>query len=211
MERALQPSSTNWLAVVELVQKHSSRAARVSVEPNGYTALHYAAMQGRAEYASLLCARGAIVDALDEDGYTPLHHCGLGRNRNFPGTARVLLNAGADVHAKDRYGETALHIVSCFGHYAMAEVLIAEGGADVNCKNPGTGQTPLHWSCVFGHQPMAQLLLSRGANINAETNSGETAVYVASWRGHDEFCSWLESVQVPTLRPSEIAGTSGID
>lgn len=195
MELALQARPTDWLSVIKLTQRHGSRAARVSIEPNGYTALHLAAMQDRAEYASLLCARGAIVDSRDDDGFTPLHHCGLGRYRNFPQTARVLLHAGADVHAVDSDGETALHIACCFGHLALAKVLVIDGGADVNSRNLETGQTPLHWSCVFANKPVAQLLILSGADIHAETNSGETALYMANWRGHDEFYTWLRSIE----------------
>ena len=41
---------------------------------DGYTPLHWAAMDGHVETAALLLDRGADVDARDERGATPLHY-----------------------------------------------------------------------------------------------------------------------------------------
>lgn len=49
------------------------------------------------------------VNMVDEDGRTPLHHAVLNANHV---TFYELLSSGADVHAKDKAGKTALHVIS---------------------------------------------------------------------------------------------------
>jgi len=51
-----------------------------------------------------------------------------------------LLNSGADVNAKTRNGETALHSAAIQRHKEVLELLLANG-ADVNALN-GYGETP---------------------------------------------------------------------
>jgi ankyrin repeat protein len=198
---ALLARPADWHTVVVLVQRHGRLLTNLSLEPNSYTALHYAAMHDKPEYVALLCARGADPQATDADGFQPLHHCGLGRNRGFVRVADALLRAGADVDAVDGDGETLLHIACCFGHIALVHMLVEHGGADVNRKNTITGQTPLHWSSVFGYTAVAQLLIQAGADLQAETNTGETVRFMAAWRGHHDFVTWLDSVgEEPELR-----------
>ncbi|KAJ0425066.1 ankyrin repeat-containing domain protein [Aspergillus carlsbadensis] len=58
----------------------------------GETALHVAAERNQREIAGMLIDGGADVDAVDEDGLTPLH-----RVRWNAGMAEVLLDCGADI------------------------------------------------------------------------------------------------------------------
>lgn len=58
--------------------------------------------------AELLLANGAIIDARNGNGSTPLHSAS---ERDSHGVLQVLLEYGADVNAKDGEGQTALHQV----------------------------------------------------------------------------------------------------
>ncbi|KAK3249840.1 hypothetical protein CYMTET_40750 [Cymbomonas tetramitiformis] len=50
--------------------------------------------------------------------------------------------------------------------------LLAEG-ADVNCVNE-YGETPLHVSGIKGEMEVVNALLTAGANVNAQTHSGQS-------------------------------------
>ena len=72
-----------------------------------------------------------------------------------------LLDAGADVNAKDTWGRTALMKASLNGHKDIVQLLI-EAGADVNVKD-NDGRTALMCASLYGHKDIATLLRKHGA------------------------------------------------
>ena len=44
----------------------------------------------------------------------------------------------------------------------------------------GSGKTPLHYAARSGHKEVVELLLANGANVNAEDEYGDTALYCAA-------------------------------
>src|SRR5829696_3891150 len=75
----------------------------------------------------------------------------------------MLLNAGADINARDPEGRTILMLAAASGAFPVDVVkdLIARG-ADVNAKNPA-GETALTYAKRHGNSPMTQLLEKAGA------------------------------------------------
>jgi ankyrin repeat protein len=90
------------------------------------------------------------------------------------------LAAGADPNARDDMGATALMKAAA---YAPLECLtaLAERGALINGAD-STGATPLMWAT--GDPGKVRFLLARGANPNAITKSGSTALTSAVLRGN---------------------------
>jgi ankyrin repeat protein len=76
-------------------------------------------------------------------------------------TVRRLLERGADVHIRDRHGETALMKAARHGNYPVANLLI-EHGADIHAKD-ATGSTALSYAKSFGQKEMVELLKRHGA------------------------------------------------
>ena len=74
---------------------------------------------------------------------------------------RTLIQAGADVNAQNRSGETALMLAASDDHTAIIEALL-NAGADVNAQNCG-GTTVSMWAARLGHTETAALLRERGA------------------------------------------------
>jgi ankyrin repeat protein len=96
----------------------------------------------------------------------------------------ALLASGADVHATDRNGVTALHHAVRFRNPMAVRVLI-EHGADVNRACRKSGSTPLHRAVIptgapgtAGKQAEAReivaLLLAAGADPSLRNKHGKT-------------------------------------
>lgn len=99
--------------------------------------------------------------------------------RGFLKCVKFLINAGADVNAKDWYGLTPLHYVCSESSLACAMVLV-EANANVNAPT-NSGRTPLHYACKTSHRDGAdivQLLLAAGADATIKDKYGRLPIAV---------------------------------
>jgi ankyrin repeat protein len=92
---------------------------------------------------------------------------------------KELIRAGADVHAKNAYGATAMSEAAVVANPAVLEALLA-AGADADSPN-AEGQTALMVVARSGNVAAANLLIERGADVNArEARKGQTALMWAA-------------------------------
>jgi hypothetical protein len=77
-------------------------------------------------------------------------------------TVKALLDRGADVNARFRYGATALSYAADKGHVEVVKILL-ERGADVNVRDTFYQTTPLEWATSKGHAAIIKALLGKGA------------------------------------------------
>jgi ankyrin repeat protein len=152
--------SGDTFAVASLLNQHVDVNA---AEPDGTTALHWAARQDDVKLAEQLLAAGAKVDAANRYGVTPLY---LACENGSAAMIERLLKAGADANAVGTEGETPLMTVARTGNVEAAKVLLAHG-AKVNAKEPIHGQTPLMWAAAQSHPDMMRALIAGGADVNA--------------------------------------------
>jgi ankyrin repeat protein len=91
-------------------------------------------------------------------------------------TANVLIEAGADVNAKNKKGKTALmYAVQKLSNLEMVKLLI-EKGANVN-QSDNSGTTPLMVSISESEDyETLDLLIEKGADLNAKDKLGKTAL-----------------------------------
>ena len=97
---------------------------------------------------------------------------------------RLLLEKGADVHAKDTNAgdETALHEAAHYGHEAVVRLLL-EKGSDVDAKT-SFGWTALSAASRRGYEAVVRLLLEKRVDLEAKAIGGETALHKAAEGGH---------------------------
>lgn len=167
-------------------------------DAQGYTALQSAARQRKARLIPELIALKADVDATDSDGYTALHHAVL---RNTPDSVKALLENGADGDKKTATGFTPLALAILEDHYKSAIALV-EGGVPVDTPIGDAKLTPLmlasgkegnklhlgagkqrieRWNPRDpGVLEIARALIDKGANVNAVSDTGVTAVILAA-------------------------------
>lgn len=104
------------------------------------TPLHLACIRRRADIVAELLLHGADVEATSEvTKSTPLVDAAA---CEAEAVVRQLIDAGADVGARDIYGRTALHRASETLNHAIVKMLL-DAGADVDCKNGSGDQTLL--------------------------------------------------------------------
>jgi ankyrin repeat protein len=211
---------------IEAVKQHLAAGADVEVKggvKGGFfkgTPLHFAAWEGHKKIVELLIDKGAGVNAMAENGGTPLDwaiftnktkitdllrkHGGktgdwLNADKSIHKAARAghieavkqHIASGTDVNAKSEDGQTSLHFATIGGHKEIAELLIA-ASADMNAQDE-KGNTPLHFAVVFVHKEIVELLIARGANVNAKNDKGWTPLrFGANINDSDEVVDLLK-------------------
>ena len=107
-------------------------------------------------------------------------------------SSNLLIERGAEVDARDKFGWTPLHYASKYGHLEISRVLI-DHGADVNTRQRHH-VTPMHISVENGRLGVVKLLLERGADIHALDSYGQSPYQVSVAYGYREIAvSLLEN------------------
>jgi ankyrin repeat protein len=131
-------------------------------------------MKKRIIQINLIAALCLLASNLFAAGETALHNAAAEGN---VAEVRRLLDAGADIEARDKYGYTPLGRAAAYEKTAVVTLLLNRG-ADINAKN-NDGDTPLYTAAFSGACESTALLLNRGADINAKNNRGDTPLQVA--------------------------------
>jgi len=136
-------------------------AAVTRFSGDGWTPLHLASFFGHAEGVRLLLERGADPNAFSINGMrnTPLH-AGLAGPLGVDG-ARLLLQAGADVRARQHGGYVPMHSAANRGEVELVELLL-DRGADPDAA-ADDGRRPIDFARERGHAHVVAYLVARGA------------------------------------------------
>ena len=147
-------------------------------DADGNTPLHHAARSTDPAVAALLLDAGALLEALNHDGFSPLGiACAAGNWR----LARFLIERGAKAEPKE--GQPAL-LAAVVGDDDIAGVqLLLRHKARVDSR--GTGQrTALLLACGSGNAEIVGELLDAGADRNARDAEGLSPLLETARGGH---------------------------
>ena len=147
---------------------------------------------------------GGNVNMVNDEGDTPLHVAvGPAYEKIYDPerfeeveimpsvqSIKLLLDAGAQVNAKDRKGATPLYRAVLWGDTKILNLLLAHG-ADINIKAL-EGDTPLHVAAIHGASK-SKWLLEHGAEVNAKNKRGDTPLSLAQKYNHVEIINLLKS------------------
>ncbi|XP_066594349.1 ankyrin repeat and KH domain-containing protein 1 isoform X2 [Prorops nasuta] len=100
------------------------------------------------------------------------------------GTVRKLLTEGRSVHETTEEGESLLSLACSAGYYELAQVLLAMN-ANVEDRGVKGDCTPLMEAASAGHVDIVSLLIAHGADVNAQSTSGNTPLMYACAGGHE--------------------------
>lgn len=120
--------------------------------------------------------KGADIEAVNQ-GKTPLLKS---ENKHV---TRMLIERGADIHARDARGNTKLHLEvnKRNPEIEILELLVSKG-ADINAQNQDL-ETPLHRA---GSRMAVEFLLNHGANTEIKDYKGTTPLVRREMRGAED-------------------------
>jgi ankyrin repeat protein len=144
-------------------------------------ALISAIQAGNLEDAHQLLATGRTPNFADDAGNTPLMFAVA--NWSFLDGIKSLLEAGADVAAKNEQGLTAIHVAVELGQVEALQMVLAKGG-DINAHDQN-GLTPLQVATMLDNANKVTVLLESGADIEAANRAGQRALHYAADCGRD--------------------------
>jgi ankyrin repeat protein len=127
----------------------------------------------------VLLHRGADVNSRDKRKKSPLHHL-----RN-PECVRLLVDAGADLEARDDEWHTPL--VRKLLCNALSVPVLLDRGAKIEVRCGKDRLTPIMLACRYG----LIALLERGASLTATDRNGKNALRCAAFFDDREKCQLL--------------------
>ena len=163
-------------AVRSLLEQHVDVNA---TQPDGATALAWAAERDDLETADLLIQSGANVNLANENGATPLW---LAATMASSRMTEKLLGSGANPNAALVSGETALMAAASTGNIDVVMALISHG-ADVNAREIRGSQTALMWATAEKRSEVARYLIEHGADVKNKSKAGLTPFLFAAQQG----------------------------
>lgn len=162
--------------------------------------MHYTVMeadQGQRQnddvITGLLLEAGADINDREILGHTALH---LAIKNGRPDRVEELLARDADVNTNNDYGHTPLMTAISLGDVEMVETLL-EAGANPDRPMASLGYTSLHHIAHdSGGTPeddaqIVRLLIDHGADVNAESKSGNTPVMLMTWNDREDLVDIL--------------------
>lgn len=173
---------------VAAVQALISQQSPVDVaQPDGATALHWAAHWDNLQIADLLIRAGADVNARNELGVAPLSLACINGSASM---VDRLLERGADANHALPTGATALMTCARTGSVEAVRSLL-DHGARVNEQESVWDQTALMWAIAERHPDVVAALVAAGADIGHRTNRGFTPLLFAAQQGNVQSAATL--------------------
>ena len=197
-------SAASDLRLIEAVKTSNAESVRALLkeridvnasQPDGATALHWAAHRDDATTADLLIRAGARANVANDLGVTPLFLACTNRSASM---VKKLLGAGANPNATLLRGQTVLMECARTGDVGAVTALLA-AGAQVNAKESINDQTALMWAASQQHPRVVQALVELGADIHARSRTYPQNVETGNRGGGGDISSVLRGGSTPLL------------
>lgn len=167
-----------------------------SVHAGTYDDFFVALIRDDAGTVKSLIAQGFDANSVDPEGQ-PAANVAIQRDsaRAF---AALVETPGLDVNRLNQAGESALMLAAIKGQLEWCEKLL-QRGARVNQP----GWAPLHYAATGPNPRIVELLLARGAELEAVSPNGSTALMMAARYGSEESVRLLLARGADTTRRNE--------
>jgi ankyrin repeat protein len=165
-------------------KEHVQKLLDLGADPNiadneGYTSLHYS-VKGTPDIVELLVRRGAVVDARDNFGRTPLFLAGVIKNSNNVAIVKTLVALGADPNTTDSNNLPPIAVAAINNNLGLVKAL-----AEVGTNNEAMLEA-MHEAARVGATEIVQLLASLGVSVNQCSTTRQPPLFRAIAEGHME-------------------------
>ena len=127
-----------------------------TIDPNGWTALHWAVHCEQLDCVKLLLEKGARYNITDTDNNTAVYFSVLQKKTEVVDcfSRMICKNYNGDMNL-------ALRDAADKGDLSVVQLLYA-AGADINAIGPKSGQSALHRAVIHTHKPVVDFLVQAG-------------------------------------------------
>ncbi|XP_042877568.1 transient receptor potential cation channel subfamily A member 1 homolog [Penaeus japonicus] len=136
---------------------------------------------------NLLAKHGALLDAQDKYGQTPLHFAAMTGNLR---AARDLIKCGAQVEIEDNQQMTPIMVAATYGYVDIVRLLLIQAKANVRHQD-SSKQTAMHRASKGGHLEIVKMMIQTGKTmenfkdfLDARDSKRKTSLYQAASNGH---------------------------
>ncbi|RFU32763.1 hypothetical protein B7463_g3578, partial [Scytalidium lignicola] len=148
--------------------------------------------------AILPSVKAYLNQKANRDSNTPLHYATLSAHKNKLACVKLLVEHGADLHAKNLIGQTPfeclftrniLWLARVKGEHLQDDAEVTQyfidSGIDVNARfhTDMTTEPPLFHALASGNDLAALVIINAGANIYVRAENGWSAFQLAAWSG----------------------------
>ncbi|KAJ8667231.1 hypothetical protein QAD02_008893 [Eretmocerus hayati] len=182
------------------------------VGSRGFSLFHVACGMGSIETMKNFIIHGADVNLPTISLYPAFHdrkplHLAIQQDSDKSvGAVKLLIENGANVHARDLKMRTPLHFMSDNKRAEIIDILMSQG-ADINALN-GNLETPIlrasiDAACMDDEAINANItsLLNYGADINIADEKDHTLLTACAWEMQsDEYCNTIDTLLKHVLR-----------
>lgn len=158
---------------------------------------------------AILARKPALLNLRHRDGYYAIHGAAFSASKNKLACFKLLVEKGADIHAKNDYGQTVLGCLYSMSlqkagtprptsQNAQVTQYLIDLGIDIH--EPSNGASPIIHALEMENDQSAIVLMNAGANINDKSRTGLTTLQLAAQYGCLETMErLLQSEDVVTL------------
>ena len=189
----------NYFEIAKLLLENGADINSVGI--GGYSPLNLTILQNRPEFLKFFLSDDNILYEFNEDwiinaasdGHLEIFRALLEADvylertyeralasAAFNGHVNVvqfLFGQGISIEAKNKLGQTPLHLSTRSNRVNVVESLISSG-ANIDATDE-KGDTPLHYAAASNYPEIAKILVKGGADINRENNDGQTPLETA--------------------------------
>ncbi|XP_071124326.1 serine/threonine-protein phosphatase 6 regulatory ankyrin repeat subunit B-like [Mytilus edulis] len=147
---------------------------------NGNTCLFEASDKGLESMVSLLIEKGAKVNTSNNAGDTPLT---VASTKGHTAIVRLLITAKGDMYQSNKNGESSPILACLHNHLEVVKVFL-DNGWNIESVEMKTKQTCLSVASCNGNDKIVAYLVEQGADVNSQSNIGNTPLTLAASKNH---------------------------